>query len=339
MGRGAELANRLRRRGAQAWDQLTVRLAPRAHAPGTPPPWDGEPRFALLCVNYHTTRYLKLLLLTLAEQRERTRLLRDIVIVDQASRDGGAPFLRRLAAAVDRVALVERRHRLHHAVGMRAGLLALDHRDQGHDRSEAGAPANVLLFCDPDVLFLRDDVLVRLAEVFQGDPAISHAGELRTHLRPLPEAQASFLAVRRDWAARPGISPWVNHGSPAWWLQRDLLRAGGQAADFRGNEEGRILHRGRSAVQAARRYAPESAYATARQAESHFMGIEDGAARWAAEEARWADWLAPSAEARLIERLVEGLAGRQVGGVAEGPIERPVEGPVEGQISGRDQDG
>lgn len=310
MGRGAELLNRLRRRGAQAWDQLTVRAAPRAHAPGPAAPWDGEPRFGLLSVNYHTTRYLKLMLLTLAGQRGVERLLRDVVIVDQASRDGGGPFLRRLAATTDRVTLVPRRRRLHHAIGMRAGLQALDERDATR---APGTRPNLLLFCDPDVLFLRDDVLLRLAEVFRNDPAISHAGELRTHLRPLPEAQASFLAVRRDWAARPGISPWVNHGSPAWWLQRDLLRAGGQAADFRGNEEGLILHRGRSAVQAARRYAPESAYATARQADSHFMGVEDGAACWAAEEARWAEWLAPSAEARLIERLVEGLAGRQVG--------------------------
>jgi hypothetical protein len=51
------------------------------------PPFDGEPRFALISVNYSTTRYLKLMLLTLAEQSS-LQLLKRIILVDNCSRDG-----------------------------------------------------------------------------------------------------------------------------------------------------------------------------------------------------------------------------------------------------------
>ena len=60
------------------------------------PPFDGEPRFALITVNYSTTRYLKLMLLTLAEQSS-LKLLKRIILVDNGSRDGGSSFLRELA--------------------------------------------------------------------------------------------------------------------------------------------------------------------------------------------------------------------------------------------------
>lgn len=295
-----DLLGRLRRRSAQALDQLRVRLTPSAQAPGAPPPWDGSGRFAILTVNYHTTHYLKLMLLTLAEQQALHRLLTDIVIVDQCSRDGGVAFLQRLAEAVDCVALTRRQRRLHHAVGMRAAVTTLETRNAGRLPTEQ---ANILLFCDPDVIFLRDDTLMRLSACFSENDGISHAGELRTHLHPLPEAQASFLAVRRDWAARPGISPFVHHGSPAWWMQRDLQNAGGVAAHFPGNADGFVLHRGRSAVQAASRFAPSSPYAGATSNKPHYMGVENGAERWAGVEARWSPLLETSAEDRLIDHL------------------------------------
>jgi len=157
------------------------------------------------------------------------------------------------------------------------------------------------------VLFLRPDTLRSLASVFQ-DSQVSHAGELRTHLRPLPEAQASFLAVRRDWAARRDISPWVNHGSPAWWMQRDLIRSGGKAAHFPSNQQGHILHRGRSAVAATRTFDPTHPYATARRRDAHYMGRPDGAATWAAIEESLADWLEQSREKELVGYLAERLS-------------------------------
>jgi hypothetical protein len=164
-----------------------------------------------------------------------------------------------------------------------------------------------LLFCDPDVLFLRRDALQAFAACF-GDPGVSHAGEMRTHLRPLPEAQASFLAVRRDWAAKPSISPWVNHGSPAWWLQRDLQRQGGKGCHFPSNTSGYILHRGRSAVAATRTAEPGHAYATAANASPHFMGVPGGAQVWKDQSATYDDWLAPGRETAAARVITNALA-------------------------------
>jgi len=52
----------------------------------------------LITVNYSTTRYLKLMLLTLTEQSS-FQLLTNIVLIDNNSRDGGQRFLRKIAGA------------------------------------------------------------------------------------------------------------------------------------------------------------------------------------------------------------------------------------------------
>src|SRR5262249_5605913 len=87
-----------------AWALVAKRVFRRRHVGS----FDGDPRFALLTVNFSTTHYLKLLLLTLCQQRE-LELLHRIVIADNDSRDGGQSFLRALAARVPRVEVVEHR--------------------------------------------------------------------------------------------------------------------------------------------------------------------------------------------------------------------------------------
>ncbi len=295
-----EPINRIRRRSAQLADQLAASAHRRLRGGNRPLDWNGDARFALLTVNFHTTRYLKLMLLSLAEQ-DNLALLDRLIIVDNGSKDSGLPFLKSLAKHSNTIELVENRRWTHHARGMRLAWSALDRGDAERTDDDI---ANVLLFCDPDVLFLRSDTLSALASCFQ-DPQTSHAGELRTHLRPLPEAQASFLAVRRDWGARRDISPWVNHGSPAWWLQRDLIKKGGKAINFPSNSEGFILHRGRSAVASTRVYAPGHAYATARRHDPHFMGIRHGPRLWDARAEQFAQWLEPDREDELVDRLAE----------------------------------
>ena len=97
--------------------------------PGGIEPFDGSVRFAIVVVNFSTTRFLKLLLLTLAEQ-SALGLVHRIVIVDNGSVDGGVPFLRQLAGRSPRVGLVERHRLLDHAHGIRAGvshLRAVEH--------------------------------------------------------------------------------------------------------------------------------------------------------------------------------------------------------------------
>ena len=298
-----EIVNRLRRRGAQLFDQARVGVGRLRGEKRLDVPWDGAPRIALLCVNFHTTDYLKLMLLSLARQAH-LELLQRVIIVDNGSAPGDAVFLQALADPGSRITVVRNRKHRCQAGGMRRGRAELDRLDR--DQPEA-VRANLLLFCDPDVLFLRRDALQAVAACF-GDPGVSHAGEMRTHLRPLPEAQASFLAVRRDWAAKPSVSPWVNHGSPAWWLQRDLQRQGGKGCHFLANADGYILHRGRSAVAATKTAEPGHAYATAANAAPHFMGVPGGARVWEEQSATYDDWLAPGKEAAAARRITHALA-------------------------------
>jgi hypothetical protein len=41
-----------------------------------------------------------------------------------------------------------------------------------------------------------------------------------------PQAQASYVAFRRDVYARRETAPWVNHGAPSYWTQESIRRAG-----------------------------------------------------------------------------------------------------------------
>ena len=184
------------------------------------PAFDGEPRFALITVNYSTTRYLKLMLLTLAEQSS-LKLLKRIILVDNGSRDGGPNFLRELAERIKIISVLRNRWFLNHARGMRSGLRLLDLVEADAAATES---ANIVLSCDADVVFRRRDTLSELAKAFVEEGA-ALAGELRKQLYPYPEAQASFVAVRRDCYSRKDVAPWVNHGAPAYWMQRSIWRA------------------------------------------------------------------------------------------------------------------
>ena len=292
-----------RRRGDSWLDQAAARTWRRLRGSGDAPAFDGEPRFALLSVNYSTTRWLKLMLRSLVDLEGLERLVR-VVICDNGSRDGGVDFLRALATASARMMLVENCWWTHHARGMRLAIRALQaaERDQPEN-----SRCNVLLFVDPDVQFLRADTLTALAERFVGGET-AFAGELRRHVLPLPEAQASFLAVRRDWAERRDISPWLHGGSPAWPLQRDIWRAGGRGEDFPVYREGYAMHRGRAGVAAAQAFYTGSAYASVANRAPHFMGVPQGQERWQMAEARYTEWLGTEAEPQLLELLSRRLA-------------------------------
>jgi hypothetical protein len=285
--------NAARRHAEQRLDQAWVVTAARLKRRGTIPRFDADPRFAIVTVNASTTRYLKLMLITLSEQHHLDDFLREIVIVDNDSRDGGPPFLRTLAQRVECVRLVSLRTLRNHARGMRAGVRTLT------------SDANVVLFCDPDVVWRNPDTLLDLAAVMTVHGA-GIAGEPRGQGRN-PDIQASFLAVRRDVLDRRDVRPPVNHGSPLLWLQADVVSAGLTVVQFPSNHGGYILHRGRTAVAAAREYTPGRSYATAPTRVPHFMGVPDGAAIWAEIEARHAALLEPDAEPALLDRLASRL--------------------------------
>ena len=293
----AGLPNRVRRQVEMRLDQAWAVTRSRFGRTPAVDPFDGDPRVALLTVNFSTTRYLKLMLLTLSEQEELD-LLNRVVVADNRSRDGGRPLLRRLSEPVDRLHLVENRMFLNHARGMRRALGELD-------RVEAGLPAaersNLLLFCDADVIFLSPEVLLDLAaSVIVHDAAL--VGELRS-LHEAPDIQASFFVVRRDVYGRRDVRPWVNHGSPAYWMQRSIWRAGLTVVDFPSNQGGHILHRGRAGVEAAAQFSPRHAYAKVERRAPHFMGVPDGARVWAATEERHERLLRVENEPELIDHL------------------------------------
>ncbi|MCF6320055.1 MAG: hypothetical protein L3J83_12415 [Proteobacteria bacterium] len=122
-----------------------------------------------------------------------------------------------------------------------------------------------------------------------------------------PQAQASFLCVRRDCYARPDISPFVNHGSPAFWMQRSPWKAGLHLHDFRSNYGEYILHRGRTGVAAASKHHRLSSFATTANNKPHFMGVENGEQIWKSIEARYAHLLLPESEDDFIEYLAKKL--------------------------------
>ncbi len=279
-----------------AWALTAKRLQ---HAPSTAPALEDAPRVALVTVNFSTTRYLKLMLATLAEQ-SALGLLTRIVIVDNGSRDGGVGFLRELAARVDRVDLVERRRFLSHAHGMRAGVAALRRVDS---HLLAGERANHLLFSDTDVIWRNRDALLQLvAAAFAYDAAL--AGEMR-HVNRQPDIQASLFLTRLDVYDDRRTFPLINDGAPAYRLQRSIFDRGLPVVDFPTNHGGHTLHRGRSGVVAAAKHYPGHPYACVQNNRAHFMGVPDGAAIWAAVEGAHADLLTAEAEPLLLAQLAE----------------------------------
>ena len=284
-----------------ALDRGLAQIA-RRRVPSLPVPFDGDPRLALITVNFSTTRWLTLMLLTLSEQ-DGLGLLHDLVVVDNGSRDGGRPLLRDLAERVPKLQLVERERWLHHGPAMRAGVRALDRADTVGDR-----PANVLLFCDPDVIFLRSDALQAVAECF-GHLGAALAGEVRHSGGPGPDIQASLFAVRRDVHARRDVYPLVHDGSPAHRHQGSIHAAGLTVIDLPTNRSGLVLHRGRTAVAAAGEFHSHHPYATALMQEPHYMGVPDGEATWASVERRYERLLRPEHAGELVDTLAERLGG------------------------------
>jgi hypothetical protein len=185
---------------------------------------------------------------------------------------------------------------------MRTGLRTLSRAERS---DPPDARANIVLFCDPDIVFRDPQTLLGLAgAVVAHDAAV--VGEVRGQ-GANPDIQASFLVVRRDVLARRDVRPPVNHGSPTFWLQGDVVRAGLPVVQFPSNHGGFVLHRGRSAVAATRAHAPWRSYATAPTRHAHFMGVPDGARIWEEIESRHADLLSPDAEPQLLARLAERL--------------------------------
>lgn len=279
-------------------DEVAAKGWKRIRRPPPVPPFDGDPRLALITVNFSTTRYLKLLLLTLSEQ-DHLGLLHRITIVDNASLDGGAELVDRLALRVPRLQAVHRRHWLGHGPGLRAGLRDLDAAESADDR-----PANAVVFCGTDVVFRSPSVLMTLAGVLiEHRPAL--IGEVRAGTNAAPDIQASFVVVGREVLRRRDIVPPVHHGSPTYPLQRSVTEAGLTVVDLPTYKNGLLLHRGRAGVAAATRYRPRHQHAGLADDRPHYMGVPRGAEIWGEIEQRHAELLDPGSEDLLTDLLAQ----------------------------------
>ena len=290
----------MRRRSSMALDQRVATARHRMNPP-TAVVWDGDPRIALITVNFSTTRFLKLMLLTLAEQRALPGLLHRIIVVDNGSRDGGADFVGDLHSNLPLVEGVLRNRRLHHGPGVRAGIRRLD-------KVEAEDPhaSNVLLFCDADVIFRSPDTLSIIANEFR-EGEVGIVGEPRRPSGPSPDIQASFLAVRRDIYAQKSVTPVVHSGAPTLTLQASIVALGYDVAPIATNHGGLILHRGRAGVHAASQHHPRHQYARAIRRDAHFMGVPDGKSIWQETEDRFDHLLDHAHADKLLVHLAQKL--------------------------------
>jgi hypothetical protein len=115
-----DLFNAIRRALHQRLDEAWAICSKKIRPPRSVPPFQGPARFSLVTVNFSTTYYLKLMLLTLCEQENLEQLSR-IIIVDNDSRDGGIDFLERLASENERIYLIKNKFNCTHAHGTRVG--------------------------------------------------------------------------------------------------------------------------------------------------------------------------------------------------------------------------
>jgi len=258
--------------------------------------FDGNARFSLITVNFSTTYYLKLMLLTLCEQNNLDKISK-VIIVHNKSKDGGVDFLHNLSHSIERIKLVKNNYICTHARGVRVGIDYLDKVEV-----DTGKKSNVLMVCDTDIIFRNKNTLNELSTIFESSDAV-FAGELRYSKKACPQAQASFLCVRRDVYARKDIKPFVNHGSPAYWMQKSLWDTGLKLHDFHSNFGGYILHRGRTGVAAASKHYPLSSFAKTANNKAHYMGVENGEQIWFDTEKRFSKLLKKENETDLINLL------------------------------------
>ena len=258
--------------------------------------FDGEARFALVTVNFSTTYYLKLMLLTLCEQNDLDRISK-IIIVDNNSKDGGIEFLQNLSDSIEKIELIKNNVVCTHARGVRVGVDYLDKLESKNEKK-----SNVLMVCDTDIIFRNKETLYDLTSIFESSDA-AFAGELRYSDTVCPQAQASFLCIRRDVYARKDIKPFVNHGSPAYWMQKSLWDADLHLHDFHSNFGGYILHRGRTGVAAAKEHHRLSSFAKTSNNQAHYMSVENGEQIWKKIEKCYTHLLKKDNETELIELL------------------------------------
>jgi glycosyltransferase involved in cell wall biosynthesis len=275
-----EIANKLRRRIEQIADYLIVRTF---YKPCGVERYDGDPRIAIVIVNFNTLDYLKLLLITLSESlNECRRLIKKIVIVDNASRDGSKDFLS-LFESVQGISIVNNSKGLNHAHGLRMGIRHIDTTEKDIPIS---GKSNYYLTIDSDVIVIRNDLWANIQEIIcKKSPDL--LGEIQ-HDVCIPYVHPSFMLIKKEAYHGKGMMPFINDGAPALYLQQSLRARRAEIIDFPVRKDGYIVHRGRGATQGIQRYCRFHSYATI-SAQEHFHDNKQGRLIWETIEKKHAE--------------------------------------------------
>lgn len=253
--------NFLRRHLAMLGDQAFVPLRHRLLLPPTIEPFDGNTRFALdygelldhLFSQVDAAHPLRATGTCARAQTDhrRQRFRRRQSTLHPPARCSGAS-----GASLGESPLPDAR------TGMRLGAALLDDLESKYPPHQR---ANLLLFCDTDIIFRNQDALSDSPRPSSTRmwPSQESSGALGTPIRR-PRRHFSRYA---ETATR---YPFVHHGAPAYFLQRSIWRAGLHLEHFASNHGGYILHRGRSAVAATHDYRPGGAHATAALHTPHY---------------------------------------------------------------------
>lgn len=295
-----EGANKIRRRAEETADYFFIRaFYKRAHAEC----YDNCPRIALVTVNFNTLHYLKLFLLTLTDSMVTDPgLLRRIVIVDNASKDGSRNFLHKLEP-VRRISIITNAAGQNHAKGLRTGIKYIDKMEKSASKD---SKTNYYLVADTDIIITRKDLWPTLYEIIQKEgPDL--LGEIQ-HDVGIPYVHPSFMLIKKEAYHGPNVLPFINSGAPAFHLQKSLRAKGAKIIDFPVRKNGYIVHRGRGAISGIRQYSRFHSFATV-ETEEHFHGNSNGKAIWDKVENAYADLLGLNKEAEYIERLEANSTG------------------------------
>jgi hypothetical protein len=165
----------------------------------------------------------------------------EIVIVDNASRDGSAELLAEAAHAGVCVLLANDVNR-QHGPGLNQGISWL--------ASRPGPRPAWIWILDSDVVVARPDVLCAALAVADSQRA-ALVGEPQWD--PWHQAErfglySLLLDPARVW--RPGIGPFTDGGDPSFDLLSCAARSGLRLAGFPFTAEGQVIHRGRGSLAA-----------------------------------------------------------------------------------------
>jgi glycosyltransferase involved in cell wall biosynthesis len=224
--------------------------SPRTTWPRTPDHSDGgQPRVAIVVVNFNTARLISQLLFSLYRILGRSEFA-TVVVVDNGSTDGSRQILESLAAA-QLIHLVANAEQQYHGPALNQGISWLA------DRQESADPAHRIRYVwtlDSDVVVLRRDTARDALGAFDGTAAA--VGQSQDNpvtsraMRNNPSMLSPFSLILdpvQIW--QPSIPPFIEDGAPATGMQLAADADGLRLVSFPFVERGYLIHLGRGTLK------------------------------------------------------------------------------------------